>query len=611
MTGVQARGRRGRSIPPGGATLAAIAGHLIPAAHGMPSAGDVVGEARLRFVLGARPDLAEPLAAALRPELGDDPQARLDDPRARRAGAPRRAGPGDRVRLLHRQGRPRCASATRASMAKTLYSWKPPRVHRGGPDRPGPRRRAPSGATPRPASGPPPRTSPSPEPRRRHDRRAPCRRRVARPVPRRLAPGLRRDPRDPRARDRPPAAHRPARDAGGRRPRRRRSPPRPSPAGPRRRTPSAPRSSAAPPRSTRRTARSSAPGPSARPARSTGRCTTSRTSRVAELHNAATLPSQPYGSLVPSVVPGRLSMTRRVPIGVIGAITPWNSPSVLGMRVVGPALALRQRGGPQARPPDRRSAAGRCSRRCSARPACPTGCSRSSSAARRRARRIVTDPNVHAVSFTGSTAAGRRVGGLAGRAAQEGVAGAGRQQRVRGARRRRPRRRRLGRGVRLVPVPGPGVLRRRAPHRPPQRRRSRTSSCWSRRRSRLRLGDPYREQVDLGPDRQREAARPGRRHRPALDRGRRTARRGRHPRRPVLPAHRARRRDPASTPPGPTRSSARSRRSSCSTTTRRRSPSPTTPSTGWPARSTRARSRAASRSPSGSGAAWSTSTTRP
>lgn len=59
------------------AVLAAVGDLLIPAAHGMPSAGEVVGEARLRFVLGARPDLAEPLHAALRPELGDDPAARL------------------------------------------------------------------------------------------------------------------------------------------------------------------------------------------------------------------------------------------------------------------------------------------------------------------------------------------------------------------------------------------------------------------------------------------------------------------------------------------------------------------------------------------------------
>ena len=57
--------------------FAAVADHLIPAAHGMPSAGDVVGEARIRFVLGARPDIAGPLLASLRPELGADPAARL------------------------------------------------------------------------------------------------------------------------------------------------------------------------------------------------------------------------------------------------------------------------------------------------------------------------------------------------------------------------------------------------------------------------------------------------------------------------------------------------------------------------------------------------------
>ncbi len=57
--------------------FAAIAEHLIPAAHGMPSAAEVVTEERLAFVLRARPDLAEPLAAALRPELGPDVPERL------------------------------------------------------------------------------------------------------------------------------------------------------------------------------------------------------------------------------------------------------------------------------------------------------------------------------------------------------------------------------------------------------------------------------------------------------------------------------------------------------------------------------------------------------
>lgn len=60
------------------ATLAAIADTLIPAAHGMPSAADVLTDDRLRFVLNARPDLVEPLHAALRPELPAEPQARLD-----------------------------------------------------------------------------------------------------------------------------------------------------------------------------------------------------------------------------------------------------------------------------------------------------------------------------------------------------------------------------------------------------------------------------------------------------------------------------------------------------------------------------------------------------
>lgn len=59
------------------AIFAAVARQLIPAAHGMASAGDVVDAWRVAFVLGARPDLAAGLWAALRPELGDDPTHRL------------------------------------------------------------------------------------------------------------------------------------------------------------------------------------------------------------------------------------------------------------------------------------------------------------------------------------------------------------------------------------------------------------------------------------------------------------------------------------------------------------------------------------------------------
>ncbi len=59
------------------ATLLAVADHLIPAAHGMPSAAEIVTEERLQFVLRARPDLGGPLKAALRSELGTTVADRL------------------------------------------------------------------------------------------------------------------------------------------------------------------------------------------------------------------------------------------------------------------------------------------------------------------------------------------------------------------------------------------------------------------------------------------------------------------------------------------------------------------------------------------------------
>jgi hypothetical protein len=59
------------------ARLARIADHLIPAAHGMPSAAGVLTDERLRFVFNARPDLLEPVRAALGAASADDPAERL------------------------------------------------------------------------------------------------------------------------------------------------------------------------------------------------------------------------------------------------------------------------------------------------------------------------------------------------------------------------------------------------------------------------------------------------------------------------------------------------------------------------------------------------------
>ena len=130
-----------------------------------------------------------------------------------------------------------------------------------------------------------------------------------------------------------------------------------------------------------------------------------------EILNAATLPSQPYGSLMPSAVKGRLSMVRRVPAGVIGAITPWNSPSVLGMRVVAPALAL---GNAVVLKPDPQTpvVGGAMFAAVFAEAGLPDGLLQIVVGGADVGEAIVTDPEIGVVSFTGSTAVGRRVGQL-------------------------------------------------------------------------------------------------------------------------------------------------------------------------------------------------------
>jgi benzaldehyde dehydrogenase (NAD) len=132
-----------------------------------------------------------------------------------------------------------------------------------------------------------------------------------------------------------------------------------------------------------------------------------------ELYNAATLPSQPLGSLMPSAQPERMSIVRRVPVGVVGAITPWNSPSVLGMRVVAPALAL---GNAVVLKPDPQTpvAGGAMFEAIFREAGLPEGLLQVVIGGAEVGEAIVTDPNVNVVSFTGSTAAGRRVGMLAG-----------------------------------------------------------------------------------------------------------------------------------------------------------------------------------------------------
>jgi len=51
-----------------------------------------------------------------------------------------------------------------------------------------------------------------------------------------------------------------------------------------------------------------------------------------EFPEAAALGSQLQGILTATLKVGRQSIARRIPVGVIGIITPWNSPLSLGVR---------------------------------------------------------------------------------------------------------------------------------------------------------------------------------------------------------------------------------------------------------------------------------------
>jgi benzaldehyde dehydrogenase (NAD) len=132
-----------------------------------------------------------------------------------------------------------------------------------------------------------------------------------------------------------------------------------------------------------------------------------------ECYEAATLPSRPYGELLPSVEP-RLSMARRVPAGVVSVISPFNVPIILGIRSVAPALAL---GNAVLLKPDPRTAVtgGTIMARVFEEAGLPAGVLQMLPGGPDVGEALVTDPHVRVISFTGSTAVGRRIGELAGK----------------------------------------------------------------------------------------------------------------------------------------------------------------------------------------------------
>lgn len=132
-----------------------------------------------------------------------------------------------------------------------------------------------------------------------------------------------------------------------------------------------------------------------------------------ECYEAATLPSQALGEILPTVKK-RLSLARRRPAGVVGVIAPFNVPLILSIRSVAPALAL---GNSVVLKPDPRTAVcgGVVLARVFEEAGLPEGVLHMLPGGADAGEALVTDPLVRIISFTGSTAAGRKVGELAAR----------------------------------------------------------------------------------------------------------------------------------------------------------------------------------------------------
>ncbi len=132
-----------------------------------------------------------------------------------------------------------------------------------------------------------------------------------------------------------------------------------------------------------------------------------------ECYEAAALASRPAGQVLPTEEP-RLSYTRRVPVGVVGVIAPFNAPLILSIRSVAPALAL---GNAVVLKPDPRTAVcgGLALAAVFEEAGLPEGLLHVLPGGPQTGQALVADPLVPVVSFTGSTAAGRAVGEAAGR----------------------------------------------------------------------------------------------------------------------------------------------------------------------------------------------------
>lgn len=134
---------------------------------------------------------------------------------------------------------------------------------------------------------------------------------------------------------------------------------------------------------------------------------------IGGLRESAAMLTQPQGLVLPSDG-GRMSFARRIPHGVVGVISPFNSPVALSMRAIAPALAC---GNAVITKPDLQTpvTGGLLMAQIFEEAGLPEGLFHVLPGGAEVGEALCLDPSISMVSFTGSTATGRRVGELCGR----------------------------------------------------------------------------------------------------------------------------------------------------------------------------------------------------
>jgi acyl-CoA reductase-like NAD-dependent aldehyde dehydrogenase len=136
------------------------------------------------------------------------------------------------------------------------------------------------------------------------------------------------------------------------------------------------------------------------------------------LRQAAGLAYSPIGQILPSDLPGAMAMGLRRPVGVVGAISPWNAALILSARSIAAPLAL---GNTVVAKPSEESpyVGGLLWGEIFAEAGMPDGVlnivTHAPGQAGPIADELVENPAVRRINFTGSTATGRRVAEAAGR----------------------------------------------------------------------------------------------------------------------------------------------------------------------------------------------------